>query len=88
MASTQSPIDDSMIKLKVVDQISNETYFRMKMSTKLERLKKTYAERIGFPVSSLKFIFRDQRRPVIPKKCSLGKLHYDEDEVCVLASAF
>ena len=57
----QSPLDDSEIELKAVDQVSKEYHFRIKMSTKLEFLKKSYAKSVKLPVSPLKFIFRDQR---------------------------
>merc|ERR1711992_115802 len=40
------------IKLKVVGQDSNEIHFR---------LKKSYAERVGVPVSSLRFLFDGRR---------------------------
>ena len=42
------------IKLKVVDQYSNEIHFRVNMSTIMGKLKKSYAERVGVPVSSLR----------------------------------
>jgi small ubiquitin-related modifier len=42
------------IKLKVVGQDSNEIHFRVKMSTNMGKLKKSYAERVGVPVSSLR----------------------------------
>ena len=42
------------IKLKVVGQDSNEIHFRVKFSTNMGKLKKSYAERVGVPVSSLR----------------------------------
>ena len=45
------------IKLKVVGQYTNEIHFRVLMSTKMGKLKKSYAERVGVPVSSLRFVF-------------------------------
>merc|ERR1712062_386163 len=49
------------IKLKVVGQDSNEIHFRVKMSTNMGKLKKSYAERVGVPVSSLRFLFDGKR---------------------------
>ena len=46
------------IKLKVVGQDSNETHFLVKMFAIMGKLKKLYAEKVGVPVSSLKFLFR------------------------------
>jgi len=49
------------IKLKVVGQDSNEVHFRVKMSTQMGKLKKSYAERIGVGVGSLRFLFDGRR---------------------------
>ena len=49
------------IKLKVIGQDSNEIHFLVKMSTNLGKLKKSYAEKVGVPVSSLKFFFDGRR---------------------------
>ena len=46
------------IKLKVVGQDSNEIHFLVKMFDNMGKLKKHYAEKVGVPVSSLKFLFR------------------------------
>ena len=47
------------IKLKVIGQDSNEIHFLVKISTKFGKLKKSYAERFGIPVSSLRFLFNE-----------------------------
>merc|ERR1711956_170628 len=49
------------IKLKVVGQDSNEIHFRVKMTTQMGKLKKPYSERVGVPVSSLRFLFDGRR---------------------------
>merc|ERR1712183_172380 len=49
------------IKLKVVGQDSNEIHFRVKMTTQMGKLKKSYSERVGVPVSSLRFLFDGRR---------------------------
>ena len=49
------------IKLKVIGQDSNEIHFRVKMSTVMGKLKKSYSERVGIPVNSLRFLFDGRR---------------------------
>ena len=49
------------IKLKVVGQDSNEIHFRVKMSTSMAKLKKSYAERVGAQVTNLRFLFDGRR---------------------------
>merc|ERR1711962_1199868 len=49
------------IKLKVVGQDSNEIHFRVKQTTQMGKLKKSYSERVGVPVSSLRFLFDGRR---------------------------
>jgi len=49
------------IKLKVVGQDANEIHFRVKMTTQMGKLKKSYAERLGVPQSSLRFLFDGRR---------------------------
>ena len=49
------------INLKVIGQDSNEIHFRVKMSTVMGKLKKSYSERVGVPVNSLRFLFDGQR---------------------------
>ena len=40
--------------LKVVGQDSNEIHFRVKQTTQMGKLKKSYSERVGVPVTSLR----------------------------------
>merc|ERR1712109_12846 len=49
------------IKLKVVGQDSNEIHFRGKQTTQMGKLKKSYAERVGVPITSLRFLFDGRR---------------------------
>merc|ERR1712226_1310500 len=53
--------DTEYIKLKVVGQDSNEIDFCVKMTTQMGKLKKSYSERVGVPVSSLRFLFDGRR---------------------------
>lgn len=48
--------DTEYIKLKVVGQDSNEIHFRVKQTTQMGKLKKSYAERVGVPVTSLRLV--------------------------------
>ena len=45
----------------MVGQDSNEIHFRVKMTTQMGKLKKSYSERVGVPVSSLRFLFDGRR---------------------------
>jgi len=47
--------------LKVVGQDGNEIHFRVKMSTQMGKLKKSYSERLGSPMASLRFLFDGRR---------------------------
>ena len=52
----EAAAETEYIKLKVVGQDSNEIHFRVKFSTNMGKLKKSYAERVGVPVSSLRYV--------------------------------
>lgn len=49
------------IKLKVVSQDSSEIHFRVKHTTPMSKIKKSYSERVGVPVTSLRFLFDGKR---------------------------
>ncbi|KJH53226.1 ubiquitin family protein [Dictyocaulus viviparus] len=66
------------IKLKVVGQDSNEVHFRVKSGTAMGKLKKSYADRTGVAVSSLRFLF-DGRR--INDDDTPKTLEMEEDDV-------
>lgn len=53
--------DKEYIKLKVVSQDSSEIHFRVKYTTPMSKIKKSYSERIGVPVTSLRFLFDGKR---------------------------
>merc|ERR1711962_895867 len=59
--STIMSEETEYIKLKVVGQDSNEIHFRVKQTTQMGKLKKSYSERVGVPVSSLRFLFDGRR---------------------------
>ena len=52
--------DTEYIKLKVVGQDSNEIHFRVKQTTQMGKLKKSYSERVGVPVTSLRYVKSNQ----------------------------
>ena len=52
---------EEYIKLKVVGQDSNEIYFRVKMTTAMGKLKKSYSERVGASITSPRFLFDGKR---------------------------
>jgi small ubiquitin-related modifier len=52
---------DEYIKLKVVGQDNSEVHFKVKLSTNMGKLKKSYSDRQGVPVSSLRFLFDGRR---------------------------
>ena len=66
------------IKLKVVAQDSSEIHFRVKMSTKMGKLKRSYAERVGVDFSFLRFFFNGRR---ICCKVTPEALGMEEDDV-------
>lgn len=64
MADQQKAEGDSgseYIKLKVVGQDSHEIHFRVKMTTQMGKLKRSYSDRLGVPVTSLRFLFDGRR---------------------------
>ncbi len=52
---------DEYIKLKVVGQDNSEVHFKVKLSTNMGKLKKSYSDRQGVPVASLRFLFDGRR---------------------------
>ena len=49
------------IKLKVVGQDNSEVHFKVKLTTSMAKLKKSYSDRQGVPVTSLRFLFDGRR---------------------------
>ncbi|CAF2375891.1 unnamed protein product [Rotaria sp. Silwood2] len=52
---------DEYIKLRVVGQDNSEVHFKVKMTTSMGKLKKSYAERQGVAINSLRFLFDGKR---------------------------
>lgn len=71
------------ITIRVRDQTGEETYFKIKKTTKMEKVFSTYAQRKGVQVSSLRFLLDGERiNPTdTPKQLELD----DQDQIdCML----
>ena len=66
------------LKLKVLGFHGDETYFIMKKTAKMEKLKITYSQRIGIYVLSLRFCFNGVR---IMDDDTLETLEMEQDDV-------
>jgi len=53
--------DSEHINLKVIGQNNSEVHFRIKKSTKMNKLKAAFCERQGIPMTSVRFLFEGQR---------------------------
>lgn len=60
-APTEEKEKKSTVAIKVVDQNGNETYFKLKPTTKLGRVMKVYCERASVQESSIRFLFDGER---------------------------
>jgi len=49
------------IRLKVVGQDNSEIHFKVKFTTPMGKLKKSYSERQGVPITTLRFLFDGKR---------------------------
>ncbi|XP_067931654.1 small ubiquitin-related modifier 1-B-like [Watersipora subatra] len=68
------------ITLKVVGQDQgSEIHFKVKMTTPMSKLKKTYSQKQGLPVGSLRFFFDGRRIDDEETPSSLGM----EDDDCI-----
>merc|ERR1711983_460834 len=61
LSTSKMTENSEYIKLKVVGQDSNEIHFRVKQTTLMGKLKKSYSERVGVPIASLRFLFDGRR---------------------------
>ena len=60
---------------------SNEIHFRVKMTTQMGKLKKSYSDRVGAPIASLRFLFDGKRINDEETPKSLEMEHDDVIEV-------
>ncbi|KAH9521455.1 Small ubiquitin- modifier 1 [Dermatophagoides farinae] len=61
MAEDAKESSPEYIKIKVVGQDTTELHFRVKKTTSFSKLKKSYSDRVGVPLSSLRFLFDGRR---------------------------
>ncbi|XP_044945361.1 small ubiquitin-related modifier 1-like [Mustela nigripes] len=66
------------IKLKVIRQDSSEIHFRVKMTTRMKKLKERYCQRQGVSMHSLRFLFDGKR---IADNHTAKELGMEEDDV-------
>ncbi|OBS76032.1 hypothetical protein A6R68_17516, partial [Neotoma lepida] len=52
---------EEVIKVKVIAQDGNAIHFKVKRTTQLKKLKKSYCRRQGILLNSVKFLFEGQR---------------------------
>ncbi|CAN8099506.1 unnamed protein product [Discula destructiva] len=55
-----APAGDQHLNIKVTDN-NNEVFFKIKRSTKLEKLMNAFCERQGKTIASVRFLFEGQR---------------------------
>uniref|UniRef100_A0A0N4ZVE1 Small ubiquitin-related modifier n=1 Tax=Parastrongyloides trichosuri TaxID=131310 RepID=A0A0N4ZVE1_PARTI len=77
-ASMAADNDDEFIRLRVMGQASNEVHFKVKKTTTMQKLKKTYADRMGVSPQSLRFLFDGKR---IENSDTPKSLEMDQDDV-------
>ncbi|KAN0060071.1 SUMO protein smt3 [Thecaphora frezii] len=58
---TQPKPENEQLNIKVKDVNGNEVFFKVKKNTRLHKLKLAYADKMGKPVNSVRFIFDGQR---------------------------
>ena len=58
--AAEKEVETKYITLKVVGR-NNEIHFRVKMTTQMGKLKKSYSERVGVTITSLRFLFDGKR---------------------------
>lgn len=61
MAQTTEAARTEKIRLKVIDQDGNDILFAVKMTAAIGKLKRSYSERVGVPIKSLRFFFDGNR---------------------------
>mmetsp|Transcript_19020 Transcript_19020/g.30687 ORF Transcript_19020/g.30687 Transcript_19020/m.30687 type:complete len:91 (-) Transcript_19020:1329-1601(-) len=78
----QAPEGNEPITLRVRDQTGEETYFKIKKTTKLGKVFETYAHRRGVQSTSLRFLLDGERieHDQTPKELDLE----DQDQIDVM----
>ena len=81
MGADAAKNETEYIKLNVIGQDCNEIHFQVKMTTQMGKLKKSYSERVGAPITSLRFLFDGKRINDDETPKSLGMEQDDVIEV-------
>ncbi|WVQ96980.1 hypothetical protein IAU59_004089 [Kwoniella sp. CBS 9459] len=55
------PEGDNTLNIKIVSTNGDEVFFKIKKTTKLNKLKSAYADRVGTDVTSIRLLFDGQR---------------------------
>jgi len=53
--------EDNTLNIKIVSTDGNEVFFKIKKTTRLNKLKTAYAERVGADVASIRLLFDGNR---------------------------
>ncbi|WVR05568.1 hypothetical protein IAU60_002587 [Kwoniella sp. DSM 27419] len=53
--------DNNTLNIKIVSTNGDEVFFKIKKTTKLNKLKTAYAERVGADVNAIRLLFDGQR---------------------------
>ncbi|WVF70979.1 hypothetical protein IAT40_005775 [Kwoniella sp. CBS 6097] len=53
--------EDNTLNIKIVSTNGDEVFFKIKKTTKLNKLKSAYADRVGTDVNSIRLLFDGQR---------------------------
>mmetsp|Transcript_12812 Transcript_12812/g.24340 ORF Transcript_12812/g.24340 Transcript_12812/m.24340 type:complete len:90 (-) Transcript_12812:193-462(-) len=80
---SDEPKESEPITLRVRDQTGEETFFKIKKTTKMQKVFETYAQRKGVQVGSLRFMLDGERidPTQTPKMLELD----DQDQIdCLL----
>ncbi|GMI01378.1 hypothetical protein TrLO_g1144 [Triparma laevis f. longispina] len=83
MSDDQPKAEGDAITIRVKDQTGEETFFKIKRSTKMEKVFQTYATRRGVDFNSLRFLLDGERigPDETPKTLELD----DQDQIdCML----
>ncbi|GKY98196.1 hypothetical protein MPSEU_000777400 [Mayamaea pseudoterrestris] len=61
MSEEEKAADPEQITIRVKDQTGEETFFKVKKTTKMKKIFETYASRRGVQASSLRFLLDGER---------------------------
>lgn len=82
-AAAAAPSGNEPITIRVRDQTGEETFFKIKKTTKMSKVFETYAQRKGVVASSLRFLLDGDR--ILEKATPQSLDLEDQDQIdCVL----